>query len=115
MHAEASDAAATDWPQILRLYDLLERFGHNPVVALNRAVAVGEVHGPQAGLATLDGLEHELRSGDRHRLHAVRGHLLSIAGDEPAAARAYAQAAREATTPAERRHLAERAAQLSPA
>jgi RNA polymerase sigma factor (sigma-70 family) len=114
VHAEASDAAATDWPQILGLYDLLEGFGHNPVVTLNRAVAVGEVHGPQAGLATLEGLDDELRNGDRHRLHAVRGYLLVMAGDEQAAARAYALAAREATTPAERRHLADRAAQLSP-
>lgn len=115
VHAEASDPAATDWPQILGLYELLERFGHNPVVALNRAVAVGEVHGPQAGLATLDGLDEELRNGDRHRIHAVRGYLLVAAGDEQAAARAYALAAREAATPAERRHLAARAAQLSPA
>jgi RNA polymerase sigma factor (sigma-70 family) len=114
VHAETSDAAATDWPQILGLYDLLEGFGHNPVVTLNRAVAVGEVHGPQAGLATLEGLDDELRDGDRHRLHAVRGYLLVMAGDEQAGARAYALAAREATTPAERRHLADRAAQLSP-
>ena len=115
VHAEARDVAATDWPQILELYDLLERFGGNPVVTLNRAVAVGEVHGPQAGLAAIHGLDEELRHGDRHRLHAVRGHLLVMSGDERAAAHAYARAACEATTPAERRHLAERAAQLSPA
>jgi RNA polymerase sigma factor (sigma-70 family) len=112
VHAEARDAAATDWRQILELYALLEGFGSNPVVTLNRAVAVGEVHGPQAGLATLDGLDEQLRHGDRHRVDAVRGHLLVMAGDEQAAARAYARAAREATTRPERRHLAERAAQL---
>jgi predicted RNA polymerase sigma factor len=115
VHAEAPGAAATDWSQILGLYDLLECFGRNPVVTLNRAVAIGEVHGPQAGLATLDGLDGQLRHGDSHRLHAVRGHLLVMAGDEQAGARAFARAAREATTPAERRHLAERAAQLRPA
>lgn len=112
VHAEARDAAATDWRQILELYALLEGFGSNPVVTLNRAVAVGEVHGPQAGLAALDGLDEQLRHGDRHRVDAVRGYLLVMAGDELAAARAYARAAREATTRAERRHLAERAAQL---
>jgi RNA polymerase sigma factor (sigma-70 family) len=112
VHAEAPEAAATDWSQILGLYDLLERFGRNPVVTLNRAVAIGEVQGPQAGLAALDGLDEDLRHGDRHRFHAVRGHLLVMAGDEEAGARAYARAARGATTPAERRHLAERAAQL---
>ena len=115
VHDEATSTETTDWIEILGLYDLLEGFGHNPVVTLNRAVAVGEVHGPQAGLATLEGLDDELRNGDRHRLHAVRGYLLVLAGDEQAAARAYALAAREATTPAERRHLADRAAQLSPA
>lgn len=112
LHAEAPDAASTDWPQILALYDVLEGFGPNPVVALNRAVAVDEVHGPQAGLAALEGLDDELRHGDRHRLHAVRGHLLERAGDAGAAAREYEAAAREAATPAERRHLAERAARL---
>lgn len=112
VHAETHNAGATDWPQIVELYALLEGFGRNPVVTLNRAVAVGEVHGPQAGLATLGGLDEELRHGERHRFHAVRGHLLAMAGDEQAAARAYARAAREATTQAERRHLAERAAQL---
>jgi RNA polymerase sigma factor (sigma-70 family) len=115
LHAEAPDAHAIDWPQILALYDLLESLGPNPVVALNRAVAVGEVRGPQAGLEALDGLDEELRHGDRHRLDAVRGFLLDKAGDAAAAAAAYQRAAREAATPAERRHLAERALRLSPA
>ena len=113
LHAEAPDADATDWPQILALYDLLEGFGPNPVVTLNRAVAVGEVDGPRAGLEALDGLEDELRHGDRHRLDAVRGYLLDKAGEAAAAAAAYARAAGEAATPAERRHLAERASRLS--
>jgi RNA polymerase sigma factor (sigma-70 family) len=108
LHTEA----ATDWPQILALYDLLAAFGPNPVVTLNRAVALGEVRGPRAGLEALEGLD--LRHGDRHRLDAVRGYLLDKAGDAPAAAAAYERAAREAATPAERRHLAERAARLNP-
>jgi RNA polymerase sigma factor (sigma-70 family) len=108
LHTEAP----TDWPQILALYDLLAAFGPNPVVTLNRAVALGEVRGPRAGLEALEGLD--LRHGDRHRLDAVRGYLLDKAGDAPAAAAAYGRAAREAATPAERRHLAERAARLKP-
>jgi len=113
LHAEAPTAAATDWPQILALYDLLATLDRNPVVMLNRAVAVGEVEGPRAGLAALDAVERELRHGDRHRLDAVRGYLLSAAGDAPAAARAYEAAAGAATAPAERRHLAARAAALA--
>ncbi|HEY8583275.1 MAG TPA: sigma-70 family RNA polymerase sigma factor [Capillimicrobium sp.] len=112
LHAEAPDAASTDWPQIVALYDLLERLGPNPVVTLNRAVALGEAGDPAAGLAAIAGLEDDLRHGDAHRVHAVRGHLLAQAGDRSAAARAFARAAGEAATPAERRHLAERAARL---
>ena len=57
VHAEAPRAADTDWPQILALYDLLDRLAPNPMVTLNRAVAVGMVSGPAAGLAALDGLD----------------------------------------------------------
>ena len=111
LHAEAPDAASTDWPQILALYDLLMGLDPNPVVALNRAVALGEVEGPQAGLAALTDLDGELRHGDRHRLHAVRGYLLARTGDACEAARAYERAAGDAPTPAERRHLVARAAE----
>ena len=86
------------------LYDLLLTAHPNPVTALNRAVAVGEVHGPAAALAELD---DDPRLG--HRLDAVRGHLLAAAGDTAAAAAAYERAAAAATQDAERRHLATRA------
>ncbi len=112
VHVEAPDAESTDWPQILALFDLLRRFGDNPVVALNRAVAVGEVQGPHAGLAALEGLEGDPRIAAGHRLDAVRGHLLAQAGDVAAAAEAYARAARRAPALAERRYLARRAAEL---
>jgi RNA polymerase sigma factor (sigma-70 family) len=111
LHAEAPDAGATDWAQILGLYDLLERIAPNPVVSLNRAVALGEVEGPRAGLAAIAGLDGELRHADRHRLDAVRGYLFARAGDTVAAARAYCRAADGAPTAAERRHLAARAAE----
>ena len=62
VHAEAPRAADTDWPQIVALYDLLERLAPNPMVTLNRAVAVGMVSGPRAGLAALDGLDESLRA-----------------------------------------------------
>ncbi|MFB7617327.1 RNA polymerase sigma factor [Kitasatospora sp. NPDC056181] len=112
VHDEAVSAEATDWPQILALYELLERFGPNPVVTLNRAVAVGMVHGPAAGLellATLDGDRAMARS---HRPAATRAHLLELLGDGPGAVEAYREAARRTTSAPERRHLTERARRL---
>ena len=110
VHTEATTAEQTDWPQILALYDLLLATYPNPVTALNRAVAVGEVHGPAAGLAAVEALADDPRLG--HRLDAVRGHFLARAGDTTAAADAYARAAAAAPQDAERRHLAARAADL---
>ena len=110
VHAEAPTAEQTDWPQILALYDLLLAAHPNPVTALNRAVAVGEVHGPAAGLAAVEALADDPRLG--HRLDAVRGHFLARAGDPSAAADAYARAAAAAPQDTERRHLATRAANL---
>ena len=110
VHTEAPTAEDTDWPQILALYDLLLAAHPNPVTALNRAVAVGEVHGPAAGLAAVAALADDPRLG--HRLDAVRGHFLARAGDTSAAADAYARAAAAAPQAAERRHLATRAQNL---
>ncbi|MFI8459221.1 RNA polymerase sigma factor [Kitasatospora sp. NPDC085464] len=110
VHNEAATAEATDWPQILALYDLLLRFDANPVVALNRAVAVAMVHGPAAGLALLDALAADRRLARHHRLLAVRAHLLDRLGADPAAAaRAYREAAARTSSAPERRHLADRA------
>src|SRR5207248_10309161 len=81
VHDEAATAAETDWPQILALYEVLERVSPGPVVTLNRAVAVAMVNGPRAGLALLGTLDADERMADPHRLDPVRGHLLKPAGD----------------------------------
>ena len=98
VHDEAPDAESTDWPQILARYDLLMQLADNPAVALNHTVAMAMVHGPQAGLDVLDELETDERVGDDHRLHAVRAHLLEMAGDYPAARAAYRAAADRTTS-----------------
>jgi predicted RNA polymerase sigma factor len=113
VHGEAARAEDTDWPQILKLYDLLERFGGGPMVSLNRAVAVAEVRGPRAGLELLDTLESDRRLRRHHRLEAVRAHLLERAGEPIAAGRSYREAARLTTSLPERRYLESRAARLS--
>ena len=113
VHAEAADAADTDWQQILHLYDLLERLAPGPMVALNRAVAVAEVHGSDAGLELLARLESDRRLSRHHRLHAVRGHLLERTGDATGARRAYLEAGRLTTSVPERRYLEGRAARLA--
>jgi predicted RNA polymerase sigma factor len=103
VHDEASSADDTDWPQVLALYGLLERMTGNPMVTLNRAVAVAMVHGPSAGLAVLDTLDAVL--GDHHRLLTVRGHLLERAGDPVGAADTLLAASRRTTSIAERDYL----------
>ncbi|MFD0277002.1 RNA polymerase sigma factor [Kitasatospora sp. NPDC127111] len=109
VHDEAGSTEDTDWPQILALYELLERFGPNPVVTLNRAVAVAEVHGPAAGLELLATLDGDKGVARNHRLLATRAHLLELLGDRPGAVEAYREAARRTTSAPERRHLTERA------
>ena len=113
VHDEAATMADTDWPQILALYDLLELTAPNPFTALNRAVAVAMVRGPDAGLAVLAGLAEDQRMAQHHRLLATRAHLRELAGDAPAAAADYLEAARRATSLPERRYLALQAARLS--
>jgi predicted RNA polymerase sigma factor len=113
VHDEAPSAAETDWPQILTLYEMLERVSPGPVVTLNRAVAVAMVHGPRAGLAVLGALEADDRMTHTHRLAAVRAHLLELAGDLPAARESYQLAARQTASLPEQRYLALRAARLS--
>jgi predicted RNA polymerase sigma factor len=113
VHDEAPSAAETDWPQILALYTVLEHVSPGPVVTLNRAVAVAMVEGPRAGLALLDALGGDESMAHTHRLDAVRGHLLELAGDTPGAREAYRRAARRTRSVAERQYLALRAAALS--
>ncbi len=113
VHDEAPSAEETDWPQILALYAVLERIAPGPVVTLNRAVAVAMVHGPRTGLALLGTLDGDERMAHTHRLAAVRGHLLELAGELVAARAAYRQAARMTASLPEQRYLALRAARLA--
>ena len=113
VHDEAATMADTDWPQILALYDLLELAAPNPFTALNRAVAVAMVRGPEAGLAVLADLAADQRMARHHRLLATRAHLRELAGDPGAAAADYLEAARRTTSLPERRYLALQAARLS--
>ncbi|GGV91496.1 RNA polymerase sigma24 factor [Streptomyces gelaticus] len=115
VHAEAGHVDATDWPQILALYELLERLAPNPMVTLNRAVAVAMVHGPAAGLDLLATLEPVKHMAHHHRLLATRAHLLELLGRYAAAAADYREAARHTTSAPERRHLTSRAARLASA
>jgi RNA polymerase sigma factor (sigma-70 family) len=113
VHDEALRVEDTDWPQILALYGLLERMSDNPVVTLNRAVAVAMVHGPSAGIDLLDTLRGDARLADHYRLIAVRAHLHEMAGDLEAAAADYLAAARRTTSIPEREYLAAQAANLA--
>ncbi|MFH0241948.1 RNA polymerase sigma factor [Streptomyces sp. HK10] len=113
VHAEAPSADETDWRQIVILYRLLEQVSPNPMVTLNHAVAAAMAHGPQAGLDLLHPLGEDDRVADHHRLHAVRGHLLEMAGDHDAARESYREAARRTASLPERRFLEFRADRLS--
>jgi RNA polymerase sigma factor (sigma-70 family) len=113
LHDEATDAAATDWPQILALYDVLARLSDNPIVELNRAVALAMVHGPAAGLERLRALDGDPRLAGSHRLDAVRAHLHERAGDRDAAVTHYRAAAKRTTSIPERDYLVAQAARLS--
>ncbi len=113
VHDEAESMDTTDWPQVLGLYELLERLAPGPMVSLNRAVAVAMVAGPAAGLDLLRELESDQRLAGHHRLHATRAHLLEMSGDLPAAAASYREAARRTTSLPERRYLTGRAARLT--
>jgi predicted RNA polymerase sigma factor len=112
VHNEAATMADTDWPQILGLYDVLERLAPNPFTALNRAVAVGMVHGPEAGLEVLQDLAADKRLARHHRMLAARAYLRELAGQKQAAAADYLEAARRTTSLPERRYLAIQAARL---
>ena len=107
LHADAPSAAETDWTQVVEWYDELLQLTGSPVVRLNRAVAVGEADGPQAGLAALADV-----SPDLPRYAAVRAHLYERAGDLHGAAELYAEASRAATSVPERDHLTRQAARL---
>ncbi|HEY6342505.1 MAG TPA: sigma-70 family RNA polymerase sigma factor [Bryobacteraceae bacterium] len=113
VHSEAARAEDTDWPQILALYELLKRMSDNPMVMLNHAIAVAMVRGPAAGLELLDRLDQDGRLAGHHRLHAVRAHLLEIAGDTDGAVTHYRIAAGCTSSQPEQVYLLTQAAWLS--
>ena len=111
VHSDAASATETDWPQILLLYDQLMSVAPSPVVALNRAVAVGEVEGPDAALTLVDGLDL-----DRYHLfHAIRADLLRRLGRDAEASRAYDAAIALAGNTTEREFLRRRRREVSQA
>jgi RNA polymerase sigma factor (sigma-70 family) len=113
VHDEATRADDTDWPQILALYELLQRMSDNPMVMLNRAIAAAMVHGPSKGLELLRVLDSDERLAGHHRLDAVRAHLLEMAGDAETAIKHYRIAAGRTTSIPERNYLLTQAARLS--
>ena len=114
VHDEAARAPDTDWPQILGLYELLQRIAPGPMVTLGRIVAVAMVDGAQAGLAQLAAAQADPALAGHHRAHAVRAHLLDMAGDREAARAQYELAARRTLSVPEQRYLSSRAARLAP-
>ena len=112
VHDEAARAEDTDWPQILALYGLLLRMSDNPMVALNHAIATAMVEGPRAGLDRLDALDADGRIAGHRRLHAVRAHLLELAGEASAAIEQYQLAAGKTDSLPERNYLMTQAARL---
>jgi RNA polymerase sigma-70 factor, ECF subfamily len=112
LHMRAESAAATDWPQILRLYEYLERIQPSPVVTLNRAVAVTMVSGAEAGLAILDGLSKGGELEEYHLLHAARADFLRRAGRRAEAVAAYTRSLELAGNASEQRFLRRRIEEL---
>jgi RNA polymerase sigma factor (sigma-70 family) len=113
LHDEAPTSDATDWPQIVELYEGLMRLGDNPVVALNHAVAVAMARGPRAGLDLLDRLQDDQRMIDDPRFLAVRAHLFERVGDRKQARDLYEAAARRTPSLPRQRYLNEQAARLA--
>ncbi|HET6652027.1 MAG TPA: sigma-70 family RNA polymerase sigma factor [Nocardioides sp.] len=105
VHAEACTWPETDWLQISLLYAMLHDVAPSPAVTLNRAVAVGMARGPTDGLALVDTLLDDPAMRRHHRTHAVRAHLLEMAGDTDAALPAYREAARLTASLPEQRYL----------
>ena len=110
VHADAPSTTDTDWRQIVQLYDQLLALAPSPVVALNRAVAVAEVDGPEAALAAIDGLDLDAYQP----YHAVRAELFRRVGRTEAAAVAYRRAAELSANPVEREFLERRLSALDP-
>jgi len=110
VHCNADSFEATDWPQIVALYDHLFSFMPTPVVALNRAIAIGETEGPGAALNALDAIAADL--DNYHLMHAARGTTLRRLGQRDAAKAAFERAAHLAATEADRRFIAQQIEEL---
>jgi RNA polymerase sigma-70 factor (ECF subfamily) len=111
VHCDADSFEATDWPQIVALYDRLFSVMPTPVVALNRAIAIGEIEGPGAALIALDAIASDL--DNYHLMHAARGTTLRRLGQRDAAHAAFERAAHLAATEADRRFLAQQIEELA--
>jgi RNA polymerase sigma-70 factor, ECF subfamily len=111
VHCDADSFEATDWPQIVALYDQLISVMPTSVIALNRSIAVAEVEGPRTALATLDAIAPGLES--YHLLHAARGTMLRRLGRHDEARAAFERAGQLAATESHRRFLAHRIEELA--
>jgi RNA polymerase sigma-70 factor, ECF subfamily len=111
VHCHADSIEATDWPQIVALYDHLFAVMPTPVVALNRAIAIAEIEGPGAALTTLDAIASDLDT--YHLMHAARGAMLRRLGQRDAAQAAFERAAHLAATDVDRRFLAQQIEELA--
>jgi RNA polymerase sigma-70 factor, ECF subfamily len=114
VHCQAARPEDTDWPRILRLYDLLERSQPSPIVSLNRAVAVAMVHGPRRALALIDALDATGEIDGYHLLHAARADLLRRDGAAAEASKSYERALELVTNDSERRFLERRLREVQP-
>jgi RNA polymerase sigma-70 factor, ECF subfamily len=108
LHCRAASPADTDWPQILSLYDVLERLQPSPVVSLNRAVAVAMVQGSRPALVLIDAIAEAGDLDGYYLLHSARADLLRRLGDPREAAKSYARALELVTNDSERRFLERR-------
>ena len=113
LHDEAQTTAQTDWAQISALYGLLERMSDNPMIALNRAVAIAMVEGPAAGLLVVDTIAQDERLKDHYRVDAVRAHLYERLDQRDLALGHYRRAAERTASLPERNYLLIRAARLA--
>lgn len=105
-HCTAADYAATDWPRILALYDQLGELNHSPVLALNRAIAVAQVHGPRAGLAAVAQISQQGKIKSYYLFYAVLAEFHSQLKDYATAAANYRRALELSTSEPERNFLA---------
>jgi RNA polymerase sigma-70 factor, ECF subfamily len=110
VHTSARDARDTDWPQVVALYDRLVHLDPSPIIALNRAIAVAELDGPEVALAAVDRLEHSLAG--YHAYHVTRADLLRRLGRSQESRAAYDQAIELAGNTAETAYLIRRRDQL---